>query len=103
MVFFVIELNSRAVEIAGIEFDPGGEWMKQVARNLTDPVDGFLRGATNLRLQRSLKTSRTFKANGISGDLARSLRKEYIAARPATKVFQFPMTAGVAPAPSDSR
>lgn len=29
--------------------------------------------------RRSLKTSRTFKANGISGDLARSLRKECIA------------------------
>jgi len=48
MVFFVIEIKTRAVEIAGIEVDPGGEWMKQVARNLTDPVDGFLRGATHL-------------------------------------------------------
>jgi hypothetical protein len=43
--FFVIELKSRDVEIAGIAVDPGEEWMKQVARNLTDPVDGFLRGA----------------------------------------------------------
>jgi hypothetical protein len=49
------------------------------------------------RLQRSLKTSRTFKANGISADLERTLRKECIAERPATKVLQFPMTAGVAP------
>jgi hypothetical protein len=32
-------------EIAGIAIDPGEAWMKQVARNLTDPVDGFLRGA----------------------------------------------------------
>ena len=48
MVFFVIELKSRAVEIAGIAVDPGEEWMKQVARNLTDPVDGFLRGAKYL-------------------------------------------------------
>lgn len=38
MVFFVIELKSRAVEIAGIRIDPDGEWMKQIARNLTDPV-----------------------------------------------------------------
>jgi hypothetical protein len=45
MVFFVIEIKTRAVEIAGIEVDPDGEWMKQIARNLTDPVDGFLRGA----------------------------------------------------------
>ena len=48
MVFFVIEIKSRAVEIAGIAIDPGEAWMKQVARNLTDPIDGFLRGAKYL-------------------------------------------------------
>ncbi len=31
MVFFVIEVKSRVVEIAGIAVDPGEEWMKQVA------------------------------------------------------------------------
>ncbi len=31
MVFFVIDLKSRAVEIAGIAVDPGEKWMKQVA------------------------------------------------------------------------
>ncbi|MCP4900605.1 MAG: transposase, partial [bacterium] len=45
LVFFVIELQTRAVEIAGIRVNPDGECMKQVARNLTDPVDGFLRDA----------------------------------------------------------
>ena len=48
MVFFVIDLKSRAGEIAGIVVDPGEAWMKQVARNLTDPVEGFLRGAKYL-------------------------------------------------------
>jgi transposase len=48
MVFFVIELKSRAVQIAGIRIDPGGAWMLQVARTLLDPVDGFLRNATHL-------------------------------------------------------
>jgi putative transposase len=48
MVFFVISLKTRAVEIAGIRVDPDGEWMKQMARNLTDPVDGFLRSAKYL-------------------------------------------------------
>ena len=48
MVFFVIKIKSRAGEIAGIEVDPGGEWLKQIARNLLDPDDGFLRGATHL-------------------------------------------------------
>ena len=48
LVFFVISLKTRAVEIAGIRVDPDGEWMKQMARNLTDPVDGFLRHAKYL-------------------------------------------------------
>jgi transposase len=47
-VFFVIELKTRAVQIAGIRVNPDGEWMKQVARNLTDPIDGFLVGARYL-------------------------------------------------------
>jgi putative transposase len=40
--------EARAVEICGIRINPDGEWMKQMARNLTDPVDGFLRGANYL-------------------------------------------------------
>jgi putative transposase len=48
MVFFVIEVKSRAVEIAGIRIAPNGAWMTQLARNLLDPVDGFLRNATHL-------------------------------------------------------
>jgi Integrase core domain len=48
MVFFVIELKSRAVHIAGVRIAPDGDWMKQTARNLLDPVDGFLRHATHL-------------------------------------------------------
>jgi hypothetical protein len=39
MVFFVIQIKSRAVQIAGIRVDPDEAWMKQVARNLTDPVN----------------------------------------------------------------
>ncbi len=42
MVFFVIEIQTRVVEIAAIRVDPDGEWMKQIARNLTDHFDGFL-------------------------------------------------------------
>ena len=41
MVFFVIELKSRAVHIAGIRVAPDGAWMTQIARNLLDPVGGF--------------------------------------------------------------
>ena len=43
-VLLVIDLKSRRVEIAGIVQQPHEAWMKQVARNLTDATDGFLRG-----------------------------------------------------------
>ncbi len=44
-VLFIIDLETRRVEIAGIAQQPDGEWMKQIARNLTDVDDGFLNGA----------------------------------------------------------
>jgi putative transposase len=48
MVFFVIELRTRAVQIAGMRINPDGAWMMQIARNLVEPEDGFLRNATHL-------------------------------------------------------
>ena len=48
VVLFVIELSTRRVEIAGITTRPDGVWMTQVARNLTDGVDGFLVGKKHL-------------------------------------------------------
>jgi hypothetical protein len=41
-VFFVIELATRRIEIAGIAPNPGEAWMMQIGRNLTDPIDGAL-------------------------------------------------------------
>ena len=43
-VLFVMELATRKVTLAGITPNPSGEWMKQIARNLTDACDGFLKG-----------------------------------------------------------
>jgi putative transposase len=43
-VFFVMDLATRRVQVAGIIHNPYGEWMEQVARNLTDCFDGFLNG-----------------------------------------------------------
>ncbi len=51
-VFFVIKLETRKVEIAGVKADPHGTWMMQVGRNLTDAVDGFLRDTRYLILDR---------------------------------------------------
>ncbi len=39
---FVIDLETRRVEVAGSAQQPDGEWMKQIARNLTDADEGFL-------------------------------------------------------------
>ena len=44
MVLFFIELSTRRVEIAGILASGNGVWMSQIARNLTDSVDGLLTG-----------------------------------------------------------
>jgi putative transposase len=52
-VFFVIRLATREVQIAGIIPEPNGAWMKQVARNLTDGLDGFLAGCRYLIHDRS--------------------------------------------------
>ena len=40
VVFFVIDIETRKVEIAGITTQPCEAWMKQLARNLTDSEDG---------------------------------------------------------------
>jgi hypothetical protein len=43
-VLVVIELASRRVEVAGITPTPDTRFMRQVAHNLTDPIDGVLHG-----------------------------------------------------------
>jgi putative transposase len=60
-VLFVIDLKSRRVEIAGIVHQPYREWMKQVARNLTDCVDGFVRDAKYLIHDRDPLFCRAFR------------------------------------------
>jgi putative transposase len=44
MVLFVIELSTRKVQIAGAASVANGLWMSQIGRNLTDAVDGILKG-----------------------------------------------------------
>ena len=44
IVLFLMDLSTRRVHIAGMASRANGLWMAQVARNLTDDVDGFLRG-----------------------------------------------------------
>ncbi len=59
--FFVIDLATRAVEIIGSTPNPDDDFMKQVGRNLTDCVDGFLRKKKFLILDRDGKFSEAFQ------------------------------------------
>ena len=52
VVFFVIDLSTRRVELAGISAQPDGAWMQQIGRNLTDAVDGFLQDMRYVILDR---------------------------------------------------
>ena len=61
-VLFVIDLKTRRVEIAGICHQPYDDWMRQVARNLTDAIDGFLRDARFLIHDRDPLFSASFCA-----------------------------------------
>ena len=68
MVLFFIELSTRKVEIAGIASSANGLWMDQIGRNLTDAVDGILKGKRYLIHDRDpLFTSEFLKVVGESG------------------------------------
>ncbi len=71
-VLFVIELKTRRVKIAGIHHQPYGEWMEQMARNLTDVFDGFLRDARHMIHDRDPLFTHTF------GEILRGSRVEPI-------------------------
>ena len=60
-VFFVIELATRRVEIAGITPGPNESWMMQIGRNITDPLDGFLVEKELLILDRDSKYAAAFR------------------------------------------
>ena len=61
LVLFVIELKTRYVCIAGIHPQPDGAWMEQMARNLTDPGEGFLRTSRHLIHDRDPLYTRVFE------------------------------------------
>jgi transposase InsO family protein len=61
VVFFVMKLKTRTVEIAGITCQPDEAWMTQVARNLTAVRDGFLHDMHYLILDRDPLYTGTFR------------------------------------------
>jgi hypothetical protein len=56
----VIDISSRTIKIAGITPNPDTRWMMQIARNLIDTDDGFLRGTRYLILDRDTKYTEAF-------------------------------------------
>jgi putative transposase len=61
-VLVVIELSSRRVYFAGATPNPNTEWMMQIARNLTDPVDGFVSNKRFIIIDRDRKYCDAFQA-----------------------------------------
>jgi len=47
-VLFVVKVATRRIHIAGINLQPHGAWMEQLARNWASPVGGFLSGCRTL-------------------------------------------------------
>jgi putative transposase len=97
-VLFVIDLKTRRVEIAGIIQQPEREWMKQIARNLTDCEAGFLNGSRHLIHDRDPLFTRSFceilnssnvetvklparspNLNAYAERFVRSIKSEYLA------------------------
>ena len=60
-VFFVIDIKTRRVHVAGITNQPSEAWMRQMARNLTDCVDGFLKQTRYLILDRDPLYTQAFR------------------------------------------
>ena len=60
-LLFVISLADRIVTIAGITTRPDETWMLQIARNVTDPLTGAMRGKCYLIVDRDAKYSEQFR------------------------------------------
>src|SRR5689334_6279755 len=60
VVLFFMELSTRRVEVGGIASRANGLWMAQIARNVTDGVDGFFKGKRYLIHDRDPLYTREF-------------------------------------------
>jgi transposase InsO family protein len=55
-----MDLATRRVHLGGITANPNTRWMIQVAKNVTDPFDGFLLGKQYLIIDRDTKYCEAF-------------------------------------------
>ena len=86
----MIELETRRVTIAGIHPQPYGAWMEQLARNLTDPVEGCLRTASHLIHDRDPLNTRVFgeilTGGGVQHERSHQGRDNQLLQRPPPPV-----------------
>ena len=61
-LLFVMELKTRRVDFAGCTTNPNEEWIKTVARELTNSEDGFLKSKKYLIMDRDATFSKSFRA-----------------------------------------
>ena len=61
-LLFVMELKTRRVHLAACTATLGDDFMKQVARNLTDPFDGFLKDRKYILMDRDANFSSGFRS-----------------------------------------
>jgi transposase InsO family protein len=60
-VLFVMHLATRKISIAGATTEPNAAFMMQIARNVTDEFDGFLRNHRYLIMDRDTKFTGAFR------------------------------------------
>ena len=74
MVLVVIDYSTRKVEVAGIIQQAHGDWMKQIAKNISDPFNGFLKDKKYLIHDRDSLFTQAFseilKSSGIKNTAA---------------------------------
>jgi len=68
-VLYIIDLATRRTHPAGFTTTPDEAFMAQVARNVTDVVDGFLRGHRYLICDRDTKFTARFKRTLKASDV----------------------------------
>ena len=69
-LLFVMRVATRRVQFVGCTVNPTTPWMKQIGRNLTDSVDGFLLDVRYLLMDRDAKFCSEFRHLLDAADVA---------------------------------
>ena len=68
-LLFVMELKTRRVHLAACTTTLGDDFMQQIARNLTDSFDGFLRDKSYVLMDRDANFSSAFRSTLRNADV----------------------------------